>query len=817
MFDSGVLGLNARNLLYIKKFNPLKAVRLADDKFRTKKFLSARGIPFAETYGLISNRKELAEFDFSQIPSRDFVVKPNKGSKGRGILLARTLDSAEAAGAPGRAAGLAARLGDFVGIGSPSGAFSRCRYRVGGAVWDDGTLRRHLLDILRGHHSLTPWGDKVLLEEKLLPGEGFAPFCRHGLADIRVIVFNLVPVAAMVRVPTERSGGKANLAQGGIGFGLDLGTGEIVTMYRDRVRRHADFPEPYSEFAGRKLPYWNTIMTLSSRIQYFVNLGYLALDWVITDSGPKLLEMNARAGLEIQNVCGIRLLDRLRKVSGVAVEEPERGVEISQSLFSDLKPADDDAVVYLSQPGRFFSPDKPDARPVRCVAEVDLSREGNFVSPELRAKLDALPGEPTLELPETEASFAGLEWAADENLAPDRACLGSAALAECYVRPLHKARSDSFRPGAVLEDERDFLAQADDRVASFSKKLELSRLLKPANFLEQLDAFLARGGDYDPEFRYEWPKPEDMDEWAAEMAELRGELSGEDPAKSPAARLFSEKLDELDARLALVRAYSSGDDAGAAAANRRLFGEFVPSTLAMAQRKGFEASQASGALGRELSYEESARLIQRHLEEKGFSGVAVVPNPTGVSRVSVQYGKEPKVQLSPTKKIRELEMPAVLAHEIDTHLARHVAGERTGWRILRQGTGFYLADEEGLAIWNALRALPEDFEKSAMYRNYVLADHAAGCGFGEFARFVRSFGPGVPLEQAFKTALRFKRGTQKSTAERPGAAYLKDKAYLDGYLRVSRWAERGGDVARLMVGKVKIADLDLFPKHETKR
>ena len=53
--------------------------------------------------------------------------------------------------------------------------------------------------------------DHILIEELMLPGDGFETFCTHGLADIRIIVYNFVPVAAMLRVPTEASGGKANL------------------------------------------------------------------------------------------------------------------------------------------------------------------------------------------------------------------------------------------------------------------------------------------------------------------------------------------------------------------------------------------------------------------------------------------------------------------------------------------------------------------------------------------------------------------------------------------------------------------------------
>ena len=811
MFDFGILGLNARNLSYLRRFNPSKSVRLADDKFRTKKFLGARGIPFAETYGLIANRAQLAEFDFSQLPSRDFVIKPNKGSKGRGILIAKRLDSTESAAADGAVGGWRAALRGWAGLDG-SGPFSRCRYRIGGKAWDDDTLRRHLIDIQRGHHSLTPWGDKVLVEEKLLPGEGFAPFCQHGLADIRVIVFNLVPVAAMIRVPTERSGGKANLAQGGIGMGLDLGTGEIVSMYQDRTRHVGKFPAPYGDFHGRKIPYWNTILTLSSRIQYFTNLGYLALDWVVTDSGPKLLEMNARAGLEIQNACGLRLADRLRKVAGIPVEEPEKGVEIAQSLFSTRRPADDAPVVYLSQPGRFFEPDDASVRPVRCTVEVDLAREGNAVSPQLLEKLARFSPDLVLELPETEARFAGRDFPADPALAADVAVLGSQALADCYVRPVRKARSDVFRPGAVLEDDRDFLAHADDRVSALAKKLELSRLLRPENFLAQLDEFLARGGDYDPDFRYGWPAPSETEALRQEMDALRAEFGGDDPVTSPAARLFLEKLDELSARADLVDAYRDGDPAASARANRRLFGDFDAEALALARRKAFVPDQAADALGRELSYDEAAKAIAKYLEERGYADIPVVPNPTGVSRVSVAYGKEIRVQLSPSKRIREKELEAVMAHEVDVHLARHLAGARTGYKILRQGTGFYLADEEGFAVWNSFRHLPEGYEKTAMYRNYVLADHAASCGFAEFARYARSFGPGVTLEQSFKTAVRFKRGTARSTGDRPGAPYLKDKVYLDGWRRVSVWVAAGGDVARLSVGKVKIADLDLFPE-----
>ena len=56
-----------------------------------------------------------------------------------------------------------------------------------------------------------------------------------------------------------------------------------------------DFPPEYAPFAHQYLSYRDDILSYSSKIQYFANLGYLALDRVITSDGPKLLEINARA------------------------------------------------------------------------------------------------------------------------------------------------------------------------------------------------------------------------------------------------------------------------------------------------------------------------------------------------------------------------------------------------------------------------------------------------------------------------------------------------------------------------------------------
>jgi glutathione synthase/RimK-type ligase-like ATP-grasp enzyme len=125
MFDFGLLGINARNLDYVKKFNPRKGIRLADDKNRTKRFLSERGIPVAETYGRIKTEDELRHFDFDALPEK-FVVKPNRGSKGQGIMIVRKVRREETT-----------------------------FFKASGAEYERGEFARRLSDILQGEYSVT--------------------------------------------------------------------------------------------------------------------------------------------------------------------------------------------------------------------------------------------------------------------------------------------------------------------------------------------------------------------------------------------------------------------------------------------------------------------------------------------------------------------------------------------------------------------------------------------------------------------------------------------------------------------------------------
>ncbi len=188
-----MLGLNARNLLYIGPFNPERAIAFADSKLKTKAFLEARGIPVPRLLATIRTRRELRAFDFSTLPD-SCVLKPNFGYGGEGI---RVL------------------------VGRHEGVF----FDVEGRAVTNRELAQHVEDILDAQYALAHTTDVAFFEQRLRPAEALLPLHPHGLPDIRIIVFNLVPVMAMLRIPTVVSQGRANVHLGGIGIGIDLARG----------------------------------------------------------------------------------------------------------------------------------------------------------------------------------------------------------------------------------------------------------------------------------------------------------------------------------------------------------------------------------------------------------------------------------------------------------------------------------------------------------------------------------------------------------------------------------------------------------------
>jgi carbamoylphosphate synthase large subunit len=64
-----VLGMNERNLEYIRKYNKRKAIEIADNKILTKEVLTKAQIPTPKLINVIKSYQELEKFDFNSLPN----------------------------------------------------------------------------------------------------------------------------------------------------------------------------------------------------------------------------------------------------------------------------------------------------------------------------------------------------------------------------------------------------------------------------------------------------------------------------------------------------------------------------------------------------------------------------------------------------------------------------------------------------------------------------------------------------------------------------------------------------------------------------
>lgn len=270
-----VLTMNQRNLRFIYPYNPRRYFPLADDKLRTKEIMQQIGVRVPATYQTYGYFYELQNLERDLAAHEDFVIKPSKGSGGGGIVV------------------IAGRQGAYwVG---PSGK----RFGV-------GELRKHICDIIFGVYSFD-LADRVIIEERVRQHAEISALSPFGLADVRVILFQDEPMFAMTRVPTRASDGRANLHQGALGIGIDLATGMTMhaILHNEPVKTHPDTGET---LLGRTLPYWDGILRIARLAGQAVPLKYLGVDISIAETGPVLLEINVRPGLQIQNanLAGLR-------------------------------------------------------------------------------------------------------------------------------------------------------------------------------------------------------------------------------------------------------------------------------------------------------------------------------------------------------------------------------------------------------------------------------------------------------------------------------------------------------------------------------
>lgn len=306
----GILGMNRRNIGIIGAHNRRKDYPIADNKLKTKGAALSRGIPVPELYGTIEHQFQIKMIS-ERLKMRDsFVIKPAQGSGGRGILV------------------VTKRNDDLF-------------VKAGGLQIDSREVQRHVSNILAGLYSLGGRNDSAMIEALIDFDPVLTGYSVNGVPDIRVIVFRGVPVMAMIRCATTLSDGKANLHQGAVGVGIDIGTGQSVcaVQHNQVISQH---PDTGVVFERLQIPQWQQVLDLAASCANMTGLDYLGADVVLDRlRGPMLLELNARPGLAIQvaNQAGLRHRLTVAETIADQTDDQDEKIKLARECFSSTRVA----------------------------------------------------------------------------------------------------------------------------------------------------------------------------------------------------------------------------------------------------------------------------------------------------------------------------------------------------------------------------------------------------------------------------------------------------------------------------------------------
>lgn len=766
--NPGLLGINARNLLYIRAYNPKKAIMMADSKIKTKNFLSARGIPVAKLYGSIHTKKELKGYDWNSLPG-SFVVKPNSGYGGEGILV------------------IIGRKG-------------RNWIKSNGDIMTHEALERHVQDILDGRYSLANLSDIAFFEQRLEAPDPFDKMAYKGLPDIRIVVHNLIPVMAMMRLPTEESQGKANVHLGGIAVGIDIAKGEMthVTQYNKEI----DSIPGYGPVAGVKMPYWEEMLLIASRVQQITNLGFAAIDLTLDKSGPVLLEINARAGLAVQIANMAPLRKRLERIEGIKVATPEKGVRIAQDIFGQK----------IESKTEEKAPKKPVVGNLERI-EV-IGRKGNK---KIIAQIDPNIGKSVLD--KNIAEEIGLDEGyckfslvghrmqtvvntADFSNKKFKMIIGQRDLRDFLIDPAkhmvaEKAASEkeaSSIAHIVRQFSEEELQKIDDEIVNIDGEIRLLSHLKPINLKDEHNKFLV-DPTYNPQFEY---KPLKFD-----PNNLYARLKRLEFPDSPIGILWRKKADEIKRKIELLEARGKEHFT---AKSIHLYGAPDEEILQAALREAEGMPEKFPEPAKLLTAKEAKVLFEKAIEEFGLKGWSVKIKKDMVSDAIA--GKENSIMLREDAVFSEERLKGTITHEIETHVFTAMNGSLQPYKIFQRGLADYLMTEEGLAVYNQMRTESVEIEKKYWPASSVIGIYTAM--HGSFAEvYDKLISLGFSIDRAWKVALKAKRGLADTS--QPGA-FTKDFVYFKGYRKILEFIKNGGDLKNLYYGKINMDDLDIVKK-----
>jgi len=753
------MGLNAREK-YIKKLNNRDSFKLANDKIYSREILEQFEIRVPKILGLLERRKDLLEFDFKILP-KEFVIKPSHGSKGNGILVLK-------------------HYKDDV------------YQKVDRSFVKEKELRKHIISIIDGIFSLEKTFDTAIIEERIKPHPCFSTLDNVGLPDIRVIVVNMIPVMAMLRIPTKKSEGKANLHQGACAFGLDLKTGKIIHGISEG--KTLTLTSKMREF---ELPFFDTILDYAVRSQEASGIGYLGVDITIDqDKGPLVIELNAQPGLEIQNANLASLRQRIKRIEHLRIKSVTEGINVAKSLFSfggiNYKYTSFDSIIGVSEIVQVVSKIGT-MKEVRAF--IDLKEKNSSMDRELAKRLGVNTITKNDELNffiKGKKMKALVTFFDRKDELEARFVLGRNDIKGFLIDTEKRAPNIEKK---VVKDKLYKNSIVDEILSSLDHDVKVIANLKPINLRQEEEKFLSSNCTINPIFKYKSLN------FIPEFLEAK--LDSLDLMDDPLGILFAKKRREIELKISLLK--NRGNHEEFTKISQNLYG--TPDELILRQAKRLiKQNRTIYKEKAELNTEEIILEIRKVLDQYKLSWEVIIKDNM-VARISV--GKSGKIFLRRGITFSRDRLKSTLIHEIETHVLTAFNGNKQEYKLMGQGMANYLKTQEGLALYNQVsnsnNKQSEELVTSAI--NYVGVSIAIESDFVTlFKYFITN---GYDSKRAFRTCVHMKRGLTDTS--RPGA-FTKSIVYYTGYLDIIDYVKQNGDLRKLYIGKIALEDLKLTMK-----
>ncbi len=768
----GILWINARSLKYIKAYNWKVARDLADSKLKTKEFLKKQWVNVPQTLKIIKKHEELTEEMVATLKP-PFVIKPNNGFGWKGIVVVDSVDH--------------------------NGTFTTNT----GETFTVKKLLIHLSNVLDGFFSLSWSRDKAMIEKKIVINNDIALLWKYGLPDLRIILFNRVPVMAMMRIPTEKSWGKANLHSGACAAGIDIGSGRLTYTVQNS-KQIKSIPGIWN-VRGTKLPDWEEILELAVKVQHVTNIQYLGCDIVLDkNDGPLLLEMNIRPGLEVQVVNNAPLHTRLKKVEGIEVNSVEKWVRLGRDLFSgDLEERVKNITWKNILGMREYVNLERKEKSYKYIADIRASQTDNYIDEEfVRETLwfenveDAVRFKVTI-LEENK----NMRFLIQKDLGT-KMTIGSKSLRGFLIDPykykkwelptdIESINNLKVVNSSIIDNYKDELKKIDKAIFGIDKKLLILKHLIPTNIDEERQLFIESEWSYIPKLEYDFP---DHDFLA-----MKEELEKIDVPDIPLGELYAEKKEEVLNKINFLESFVNGESKDISLFSKKVFGDIIPENndyaLEIIKKKGKVETE------KPMKVQEIRSFLKKfnHIYDINLG----LTERVWGSRFAM---KGNKLMMRKWASVWQKELRSIIAHEIEGHYLRKLNGQKQYLDIFSRGSARYIETDEWIAIYNQNRFLSEkDSKYFWIFERYYFMNYALNHSYKKLLKKMQEYYDN-DYERIFNYILRLKRWMRSFTSE---GIFYKDVVYLNGYMNLQNFLDNNGDLKNLYMGKIKTSDLEI--------